>query len=189
MPDLDQGITEPEVLRVQWLEEGLLVHGVTLAAAGPPLRQAHGLAVAALAGLLAGVGAAAAGWWIAGGVLGAAGLGAALALGRLGVLQARAQAVPASPRRLLVELGRDRLSWTSLAGDRWSMRHDHEVALTDVVEATPGTSPEGATLRVTLTGAADWEVPLHGVPASDVSWLAQRITEASAAAKQAPAGA
>ncbi|MEZ4241219.1 MAG: hypothetical protein R3F59_34680 [Myxococcota bacterium] len=179
---MSEGITEPEALKVQWLEDGLLVHGITLAATGPAMSRVHAAAAATLLLLLGAIGLAANGWpWVAL-PLGVAGVGCAVVFVQLGLAQARA--APAAPRRLLVELGRTHLSWTSLAGDRWSMQHDHRAPLTDVLGAEPAGGAEGAGLRILLRGEA-WEIPLHGVPEADVRWLAARIGEAAAAARGA----
>lgn len=179
-------MTEPVALQVQWLEEGLLVHAVTVARTGPSVRLVNQLGAAALASL--GIAAAAEVW---GGdrplalsitaVFAAIGLGCGAALARTAWLQRRT--TPAPPRRLLVEIGRDRLAWTLIDGERWSMTHDHELRLREVMDARSAAVDAGGVVRVRAADGRQHDVPLHGLPVEDVHWLVSRIEEAAGAAR------
>lgn len=165
----------PVALKVQWLEQSLLVHGVTRAA---PEARAPGMRLPAVSALIAATGAlaaAAAGHPALSATLGALGLGgAALVVAR--AVRARAETPP--PRRLLFELAPDRVAWTALVGDRWSTRHDHQATPREVISAVARETAQGAELRVRLTEGRVWDVPLHGFPREDAEWLAARVDEA-----------
>ncbi|MEQ1503222.1 MAG: hypothetical protein ABMB14_13380 [Myxococcota bacterium] len=173
-------MTDPEVLQTQWTEQGgLLVHTSTVTGSESSLATANGLAVGALASLGFAAGAVGQGMIPLAVLCGAAAIGCGLGLARIAALQRRAPAPKI--RRLLVEIGPDRLSWTWIDGDRWSMRHDHEAPLGEVVDAAPSGTPVGPVVVVKLAGDRRWELPLHGLPSADAGWLSERIVEGARA--------
>lgn len=165
---------DPEALKVQWLEDSLLVHGVTVE--GVSARPvAHLLLLGAMSGA---VGAAAAVLWgspLLAVVPGAVWIGCAIALGHRTWLSARV--TPPSPRRLLVELQPGRVAWTLLAGDRWSMRHDQDLQVEAIISAIAVRTPSGAAVRIGLRDGGTTEIPLFGMPDGDARWLADRIAD------------
>lgn len=164
---------DPVALQVQWLEEGMLVHAVTIARTGPPLSLVHALGAAALAGLGGAAWANVAGNLPATAVLAAVGCGCAAGLARVAWQQAHAP--PAPPQRLLVEIGKGRLAWSVIANERWSMQHDREVPLAEVLDAGAARVPAGEVVRVRATDGRTHDLPLHGLPAGDAVWLAEQI--------------
>jgi hypothetical protein len=173
---------DPEMLRVEWLEHSMLVHAITLSE--PPRSPwVHPLFAGAVVTGVAGAAAATAGFAL---VAGALGVGWAGCVGGLGSIAWRvAHAAPPVRRRLLIELKPEQISWTVLDGDRWSMRHQHEVPLPTMSEARPVAGPHGAEVELTLHDGSRRTIPLHGLPARDADWLADRIGEGIEAASDA----
>lgn len=163
---------DPEALKVQWLEESLLVHAVTMEGASTRV-DAHVL----LAGACLSAGGVAVamsyGWlWVAL-ILAVVWFACALGLGRLGYTASHAE-LPVA-RRVLVELRPGQVAWTLLTGDRWSMRHDHDFAAGDLVNAVAAETALGVVVRIGLAAGGSAEIPLYGLPSGDAAWLAARI--------------
>ena len=169
---------DPVALKVQWLEDSLLVHGVTVeeTRARPAthllllgaMLGAAGAAAAVLVGSTPAALAAALVW-----------VGCGLALGHRAWQTSHATPLP--PRRLLVELEPGRVAWTLLAGDRWSMRHDHDLPMEGILGATAVHTTAGAAVRIALRDGGAAEIPLYGMPDGDARWLADRIADLWAA--------
>jgi hypothetical protein len=163
---------DPEALKVQWLDESLLVHGVTMEGASARI-DAHLLLAGACVGAGGAVAALVAGSVPAAVVPAAVWLGCAVGLGRRSWQASRTE-LPA-PRRLLVELRPGQVAWTLLVGERWSMRHDHDLRTSDIVDAVPAETPLGVIVRIGLLDGGSRDIPLYGLPSGDAAWLAARI--------------
>lgn len=177
----EPGWTDPQMLHVQWLEHGLLLHALT--AADPPEQpHTHALLIGACTTAISGVVALALGWWAAAALLLLAWLGFAALLSRAAwkTWSLSKKAAPA-PRRLLVELNPTEVAWSLLASNRFGMTHDRRLGVALLEGARPEETPEGTVVRLRLLGGGAQDIPLYGLPRSDAEWLACRIGEAIAA--------
>lgn len=170
---------DPRILRVEWLEDAMLLHAITLTHEPRPAAVDR-LFYGALACGGLGVGLLGAGQLALAGVAGVAWAGCAVGLGveawRVG------RRPPAARRRLLIELRAEQIAWTLLEGDRWSMRHQHELPLPTLTGARALATPHGPEVEVAQAGGGTRRIPLHGLPDEDARWLVERIEEGIAAA-------
>jgi hypothetical protein len=173
---------DPQMLHVQWLEHGMLVHALTLPS--PPAQpHTHALLGGALSTGLGGVMAFAVGQGLLAGLLLLVWALCAVMLSRAAFRARLASKDPRpAPRRVLVELTGTEIAWSLLQGDRFGMTHDRRIGVALLEGADPVETPDGNVVRMRIFGGASQDIPLHGLPRADAEWLAQRIGEAIAAA-------
>jgi hypothetical protein len=172
------------MLHVQWLEHGMLVHGLTLPS--PPAQpHTHALLAGAVSTGLGGVVAfALSQWWLTGPLLLLWALCAAMLSRAAYKARLVSQDGRPAPRRVLVELTGQEIAWSLLQGNRFGMNHDRRIGVAFLEGADPVETPDGHVVRMRISGGSSQDIPLHGLPRGDAEWLAQRISEAIAAAEQ-----
>lgn len=171
---------DPQLLHVQWLDNGLLVHAITMAApASSP--HIHTLFAASIVSIGAGLAAIALGQVVPAVALAAVGAAAAAPLARRALAIWRAPDPLPPQRRLLVELSPTEISWTLLSSNRFAMQHDQKIGIAFIERAEPAQTPDGEVVRLTILGGSPQDIPMHGLPRADSLWLASRIGEAIAA--------
>lgn len=175
---------DPKMLQVQWLENGLLLHAITMAS--PPTQpNTHVLFVIATVSTAVGIVAVGLAWWMVAGISLLMWLISAVLLMKSAwqVWHAPKELPPA--RRLLVELSATEIAWSLLASNRFGMQHDRKIGIALVERVEPAETPEGLVVRMTILGGSSQDIPLHGLPLQDAQWLADRIGEAVAASGEA----